>query len=262
MHSSHKPPIEIRSLLFSQFNVQYGGAALRHFTAAIGEYQEGNWDSSIAKAGNFVEAVLKMLAEYTHMTWMKGRKFKADQIMDDLARLQIDSFDDSIRLSIPRNCRFVYDVASNRGARHDPHDVDANKMDAIVVISCISWVLAELVRLSSKGNVSPDDAAAIIDTLMEKRYPYVEDIDGRLYVNREGLSAREVAILLLDRRYPSRIGTNELVDLLKRHTYSEKNAKMAIERIQGCIDVDDKNRLRLRGNGRSEASAIYKRTGK
>jgi hypothetical protein len=45
--------------------------------------------------------------------------------------------DDSIRLLIPRNCVFVYDIASN-SSRHDPDEIDPNKMDAIVVVQNVS----------------------------------------------------------------------------------------------------------------------------
>jgi len=44
---------------------------------------------------------------------------------------------------------------------------------------------------------------------MEKRYPDIEDIDGRLYVNRDELSATDIALLLLERKYP--IGSTVMI---------------------------------------------------
>ena len=82
-------------------------------------------------------------------------------------------------------------------------------MDAIVVAQNIAWMLAEMIRLSHKGSATPDDAANAVEGLMEKRYPDIEDIDGRLYVNRDELSATDIALLLLERKYP--IGSTVMI---------------------------------------------------
>src|ERR1700721_1419134 len=110
---------------------------------------------------------------------------------------------DSLRLTIPRACRWVYEIASNRGARHDADEVEANEMDASAVQALCSWILAEMVSYSQKG-LDLAEAKAVVDSVMKRRYPFIEEIDGRVYVDIAE-SAREAAILILWHVYPKRI---------------------------------------------------------
>ena len=248
---------KLSKTLLAIFPQKHTEAALKHYSALVDEYEEEKWEPCIIKSGKFVEAVLKSLGDHTGVIWAKGRAFKASRLMNDLEGLGVGTYDDSIRLNIPRACRFIYDIASNRGARHDADEIDSNKMDAAVALRCASWILAELIRLSSKGRLHPEEAEAAVESLTENHYPGMENIDGRLYANYDGLSAPEVAILLLNKKYPGRLDSNELLDLLKRHEFTEQNAKVAISRIKKYVDRDQNDHLKLRGNGRQRASMIY-----
>jgi CheY-like chemotaxis protein len=53
--------------------------------------------------------------------------------MIDCISTNENTLSDSVRLTIPRACRFIYEIASNRGARHDADEVAANEMDANAV---------------------------------------------------------------------------------------------------------------------------------
>lgn len=246
----------IAHMLQQVFLRKYVDAAIRHYADSVTNFAHSKWEPSILKAGKFIEAVIKALSDYGKLSLPNQRRFNVGVYIDKLGHLDSNKYDDTIRLLIPRICRFVYDIASNRGARHDTAEIDSNKMDAIVVIESISWILAELVRFSQKGTLKPDEAANAVDTLMAKKYPYFEDIDGRLYVNTDGLSARDAALLLLDYRYPKRLARDELVLTLKRHRFKNQNSLMAVSRIQKFIDDDGKGNLLLRGNGRMEADQI------
>lgn len=243
--------------LLQEFEQKHVNALLRHFSESVSAFESGKWETCISNGSKFVEAVIKALAMHTGMTLPSAREFKFNKFVTQLAQLQAGSYDDSIRLLIPRNCTFVYDIASNRGTRHDPGDIDPNKMDAIAVIQNVSWVLAEMVRLSHKGALKPDDAADIVDGLMEKRYPDIEDIDGRLYANINGLSAPDIALLVLERKYPARFRRDELLaTLLRHHGVKKNNAQVAMARIKRFIDDDGQGNLKLRANGRERAAQI------
>lgn len=242
--------------LLQTFPRKHVGALLRHFSDSIKAFENGDWEPCIHKAGKFVEAVMKALAVHANLTLPSAREFKVGKIVNQLAQFSPGQFDDSIRLLIPRNCVFIYDVASNRGSRHDSSEINANKMDAIAVAQNIAWVLAEMIRLSHQGALQPDDAADVVDRLMEKRYPDIEEIDGRIYVNRDGLSATDIALLVLERRYPSRLGRDELVDTLCRHEITRNSAQVALSRTKQFTDADGQGNLVLRSNGRQRAASI------
>ncbi|MBU6482832.1 MAG: hypothetical protein KGS09_20110 [Nitrospirae bacterium] len=247
------------AVLLQDFPAKHVKALLRHFSDSMKAFESGSWESCILKAGKFIEAVIKALAQYAKIELGNPRQFKVGNFTNKLGQLDASQFDDSIRLLIPRNCIFVYDIASNRGSRHDPTDIDPNKMDAIVVAQNIAWILAEMIRLSHKGALNPDNAANAVEGLMEKQYPDIEDIDGRLYVNREGLSATEIALLLLERRYPHRFNRNDLIATLVRNNFKEANARVAVSRVLKYVDDDGNGNLKLRTNGKIQVITIRSR---
>jgi hypothetical protein len=241
-------------LLKPTFATVHVAALLKHYQAMIAEFQQAAWEEAIGKGGKFVEAVLKALWLHTGNTLPPARQFKVDTVMNQLPNAAA-SFGDSVRLTIPRACRFIYDVASNRGARHDPSEVDPNSMDAHAVVAGASWVLGELVRYAQKGSLNPDDVKVLVDAITEKKYPVVEDVDGRTYFHT-GKSARDVALLLLWRKHPGRINREDLVEAVHRHNYSAANATMAVVRLTGLLDVDGSGGLRLLQPGVREAERL------
>jgi hypothetical protein len=227
-------------------------AAVQHFGRMVQDYQQAKWDDSNAKAGKFVEAVLKALVCEAAEKPASGKAFKAGTVLDTIDKKA--TLPDSLRLTIPRACRFVYEIASNRGARHDADEVQANKMDAKAVLALCSWILAEMVSYSQKG-MNLDEARRTVDGLMKRKYPFVEDIEGRVYVDI-AKSAREAALLILYGIYPKRMSEESLARQVARHGYSQKNANMGVKRIRAKVDDDDHGYLRLRNVGVKEAEEL------
>ncbi len=78
--------------------------------------------NSPPKAGKFVEATIKLLWVYCGKTLpARSKDLNASVYADKIIReVKItDVSEDAIRLQIPRACIFIYDITSNRGARHD-----------------------------------------------------------------------------------------------------------------------------------------------
>ena len=222
----------IGTMLYASFPKKHVGALLRHFKKAADECQNSHWEDCIAKAGKFIEAVLKALYVCAqHQPAPSGKAFKADSIINTLHGLQQGSADDTIRILIPRACRFVYEVASNRGGRHDPDEIDPNEMDATTAMSLCSWILAEMIRFAQKGAVDLAAAKTAISQLLEKKFPLVEDIDGRIYFHGRNKSAPDVAIVALAHKHPARVRKAALIDIVKRNGFTEANAKVAVSRI-------------------------------
>jgi hypothetical protein len=245
----------MEALLNPTFAATHVTALLNHHQAMVKEFQQGAWEECIGKAGKFVEAVLKALWVHTGNTLGPAREFKVDKVINQLPNFT--TFDDSIRLTIPRACRFAYDIASNRGARHDPNEVDPNVMDATAVVAMNAWILGEMVRYAQKGSVNPAEVKELVDGITEKKYPLIEDVDGKTYFHFGKLSARDVAFLLLWRRHPGRITRADLVEGIKRHGFRDTNADEALSRLSGWVDVDDKKGLRALLPGIQHAEALF-----
>lgn len=252
--------MQVEKLLVPVFPKRHVVGMLRHFERATEDFQRGEWEDSIAKGGKFIEAALKALYVSAGQTLPGGRAFKVDSVINGLAGLAQGSADDTVRLTIPRACRFVYEISSNRGGRHDPDQIDPNEMDANVVVMTCSWVLAEMIRHAQHGAVDSVAAKNMVDSLVKRRYPLIEEVDGRAYFHFENASAVDIGLLALAYRYPGRIAADDLVSLLARHGFSNENARVAVRRIKRFVDMDEDGRLRLLVPGLKKAEQIMSRT--
>ena len=248
---------EIEKLLGNKFESKRVKAVTEYFLLATEKLQQGDWESSLAKAGKFIEAIVKMLWVHAGKSLpAKQKDFKAGVYAQNIINLNASILpNDGLRVQIPRASIFVYDITSNRGARHDSEEVNANEMDATTVLPVCAWILSELVRFSAKESMTVDDAKKFIDSLIERRYPIFEEIDDRIYVdNKKFKSAPECALLILYKIYPRRISRDTLGKLMKIHGF--KKTALKFERLQSYIDVDDKGDILLRATGRKEAEEI------
>jgi len=248
----------IQELLVPPFPKKNISAALLHYTEVVNNFQASRWENCLFKVGKFVEAILKSLYIHVGKTPPPGRGFSADIIINGLASLPQGLYDDSIRILVPRACRFIYDIASNRGGRHDPGDIDPNEMDAGVSVSTCSWILAELIRLSQKGAMDIEEAKELVETLTAKKYPSIEEVDGRVYFYLREKTARDVALLALAHQHPRRLSKQDLIEAIKRNGFKPNNARMAVQRILSVVDNDGNDRLRILAPGLKEAEEILK----
>ena len=245
----------VNQLLKDKFAPKHVDSAVRHFQAMIEEFQKSQWDDAAAKGGKFIEAVVKALWVFVGETPPAGKEFKAGRIITQLGQKPATAaHPDTVRLTIPRACQFAYEIASNRGARHDADEIDANEMDASTVLRICAWILSEMVRVSQKG-LDLAQAKVIVEGLMRRRYPFTEDIDGRIYADI-AKSAHEAALLILWHVYPARMTNAELTASLVRHDYTNNNANVTVSRLNRFVDNDGIGNFRLRNTGLRRAEAL------
>lgn len=154
---------------------------------------------SAVEGGRFCEAAFRMLQERTTGTFKPlGKQLDVEKLRDDLSKLPSASQPDSIRLHIPRALRVVYDIRNSRDAAHLADNIDPNLQDSTLVVSILDWVLAEFVRLYH--TVPPNEAQAIVESLVTRRVPVVQDFAGFLKILNTDLVAGDHLLVLLYQR--------------------------------------------------------------
>jgi hypothetical protein len=162
-------------------------------------YYQGGLRLSAVEGGRFAESAFRMLQhQATGAHTAIGTQIDADRISRELANVAVGDQPDSIRLHIPRALRVVYDIRNNRDAAHLADGIDPNVQDATLVIGLLDWVVAEFLRLHH--GVSASEAQAIVEDLVTRRSPVIQDFDGFLKVLRTDLPARERILVLLHQR--------------------------------------------------------------
>ncbi len=172
----------------------------------LGAYQDakrnfylGGLRLSAVEGGRFCEAAFRLLQQRTTGAFDPlGRSLDTERLIRQLARIPAAKQPDSVRLHIPRALRVVYDVRNKRDNAHLADGIDPNLQDATLVVSILDWVLAEWVRLYNRA--SPNEARRIVDTLVTRSAPAVQDFAGFLKVLRTDLSSGDCVLLLLYQR--------------------------------------------------------------
>lgn len=163
---------------------------------AKGSFYLGGLRLAEVEGGRFCEAAFRLLEQVCFGSYTTlGAKLDTDRLIDRLRSLPVGGQPDAVRLHVPRALRLVYDIRNNRNAAHLADGIDPNLQDSTLVVAVIDWVVAEFVRLFH--NVSADQAQGIVDELVTRTAPVVQQFGDDLKVLKPGLGATEHCLVLL-----------------------------------------------------------------
>jgi hypothetical protein len=200
---------------------------------------------SAVEGGRFCEAAFRLLQQIAYGTFDRiGASLDTEKLIRELPKLPPASHKDSIRIHIPRALRVIYDIRNKRDTAHLGDGIDPNVQDATLVVANVDWVLAEFVRLYH--NVSANDAQKMIEGLVTRTAPAIQDFNGFLKVLRPDLAASDRMVLLLYQRGADGATYEQLSD------WARPSMRRNLKRTLATL-VDDKAYAH-------EANGIYKIT--
>jgi hypothetical protein len=190
---------QIRQALAARRDAKLIDELLAAYQEAKAAFYQGGHRLQAVEAGRFCEAAFRLLEEETTGRFTAiGAVLDTDGLIAALARIPKSAgHDSSIRLRIPRALRVVYDIRNNRDTAHLASGIDPNLQDATLVIGTLDWVLAEFLRLWHAPTISADEAQQIVESLVTRRAPVIEDFDGFLKVLNPNLSHGQHLLVLL-----------------------------------------------------------------
>jgi hypothetical protein len=177
----------VRTVIEAQLSTKLDGKLVHELLEAHSEAKRnfylGGLRLSAVEGGRFCEAAFRLLEYETkngNYTPLAKSLPSTDKLILDLSNLDGSKFNDSIRLHIPRSLRLVYDIRNKRDTAHLGDNIDPNLQDATLVIGVLDWVLAEFIRVFH--NVTAGEASKIVDGIVKRVAPVVQDFDGFLKV--------------------------------------------------------------------------------
>ena len=96
---------------------------------------------------------------------------------------------------MPRVIVALYEIRNDRGVGHSGGDVDANQMDATMVLAGAKWLVAELVRIHH--TVDTATATQVVDSLVERVVPGIWTNGSVRRVLPRGLTRKQETLLLI-----------------------------------------------------------------
>lgn len=190
-------------------------------------------DSAGMAVAKFCEVVLRHLQEKVHGRYTPfGTKIGnfADECRQ-LVNAPSTKASESERVVLPRALVFLYTMRNKRGIGHVGGDVDANAIDTATMARTADWILCELIRINH--GLSLEEAQDLVDGLSVRQLPIIWEIGGKKRVLRDGLVARDQALLLL---YSSVDSSVLLEDLCEWVEYS--NPTVFKRNVIGALHKD------------------------
>lgn len=169
---------KVEALLAAQVPAPLVKALLDAYAELKDNFNFEKFRPSELEGGRFAEAAIRTvqhLATGSHDPMAKPLP-RFDNILKTLENVPAINAQESLRIHIPRALFTVYGVRNRRDVGHIGGDVNPNRADAYFVVAVCDWVLAELIRLTFSCPLV--EAQAIVDNLVERRIPIVQDFAG------------------------------------------------------------------------------------
>ncbi|GHH63298.1 hypothetical protein FHS35_002062 [Streptomyces umbrinus] len=183
-------------ILRSSYDLTLSKELIAAYEEAKRNFYLGGHRLSAVEGGRFCEAAYRLLESLTKGSFTPiGDSLNTEKVTKDLAALKAADYSKSIRVYIPRALRVVYDIRNSRDAAHLADGIDPNVQDATLVVSVIDWVMAEFIRMS--GIETPDNIQALINGLVTRKIPVIQEFGSFPKVLRADLKASEMALILL-----------------------------------------------------------------
>lgn len=216
---------------------------IHHYTKLKSNFMQNTLEPGELNGAKFAEVVFRLIQYATdpqhQYTPLKQSLPSVDTLVIQFQKLP-KMFDDSLRLHVPRALKTIYGIRSKRGVGHTG-EVNANLMDATLVMAVCDWTMAELIRLYH--DCSANEAQNIIDRLVKRNIPIIYDRDGIKTLLKQ-TSYEEATLLFLHYEGEKDV---PLGDLCKWVTYPNvtnfKNRILRKLHTEKKLYLDEKTRL-------------------
>jgi hypothetical protein len=187
---------DVRAGLVKSLDAKLVDELLAAYSDMKHSFYLGGLRLSEVEGGRFCEAAFRLLEQigFGQFTPL-GKQLDTEKLIKQMEGLASAKVSDAIRVHIPRALRVVYDIRNKRDAAHLADGIDPNIQDATLVMGTLDWIMAEFVRIYH--SVKADEAYRIIERMVTRKAPAVEDFDGFLKVLRPKLKASDYALLTL-----------------------------------------------------------------
>jgi hypothetical protein len=240
---------KLEQILGSRLNAQLVTRLLDTYFELKEHYYLRRHRPSELEGGRFCEVAIRCLQQLGNATFspVNTNLRGFDKEVKELENAGAGHAHESIRIHAPRLLLAVYGIRNRRDVGHVSGDVNPNLADATLVMTVCDWVLTELIRISC--NCPLAEAQAIVDGLVERKVPVVQEFDGFLKVLNPKLSTPDKIIAILYMKGNEGAAVNEIKSWLTGTSKANiTTALLRLERDRAYVHrADDRCRITRTG---------------
>ncbi|GAB3369922.1 hypothetical protein [Massilia agri] len=175
------------------------------YQEVAGNFRLEKWKTSELDAGHFVESVRRLIENKLFGSFTAFNTAISSFNQGVLNKYEAAQGGEEYRILIPRVLFAMYCIRNKRGVGHIS-TISPNKLDATFILHSAKWVLAELIRLSSKN--SPAEAIQLVDNILERQVDLIWEDDETFMVLDKKLKTSDKILLVLYKQ--DRLSADEL----------------------------------------------------
>jgi hypothetical protein len=239
---------------FASLPIQLREALLGEYNSLTSNFREHRWLPSELSGGKFCEIVFTILQGYAAKHYPTSPQ-KPNDFVSACRKLETNKgVPRSFQILIPRMLPALYEIRNNRGVGHVGGDVDPNQIDATLIASTCSWIMAELVRVYH--NLPIADAQAVVNHLAEYPSPVIwQDGEVKRILRSDLNLADQVLVLAASETGP--VSGKQLMRWTEHYNKSYFMRILNRLHIERCVEFDkSKDQVTLLPPGTKRASNI------
>lgn len=154
-----------------------------------------DWEPATLDGGQFVELAARILyhQDSGQLSLRKDANKCFEYIEDDARPHLMLPRHDAIHLA--KTLRTIYKFRSQRGAVHISPHYSPNEMDARLVVECVRWCFAEILRIFWSGD--REAVAQAIREIIQYRVPCIGNFEDVIIVQRTDIKVDQEILILL-----------------------------------------------------------------
>jgi len=167
---------------------------IREYKMLTKNYMEHRWEPAELSAGKICEIVYSIISGHVDRNY-PATPSKPKNMVAACRQLENEaSLPRSFQILIPKMLPALYEIRNNRGVGHIGSDVNANTVDATLMLTMVNWIMAELVRVFHTGTL--EDAQIAVDVLAQRSTPLIWDSNRFKKVLSPNMNLKDQIILL------------------------------------------------------------------
>jgi hypothetical protein len=241
---------EIIAILSKRFPSSAVELVVKEYISLKQYYHTQKWSEVIIHSAIMCEAVMGLIAESILKISVDYNKINFNDLYQQLVKASKNTpVDEILLLAVPNVAKSIYTIRNKKHVAHLKL-IDPNYVDAYYCSVAADWILSQLLSVAGEQQ-EEKKVTTIIQSILEREVPLIEEFEDGSVAILGSINLADAILLLLYKKYPERLTSSELANVLRLKKQTRKIAKILyyLDREKGLVHRDKKGGVILTKKG-------------